>query len=52
LKQILLQKTEADPEQVPMFPMLKALDATAAPGNKTLHLSELFGEILSFEKDE
>jgi 16S rRNA C967 or C1407 C5-methylase (RsmB/RsmF family) len=32
--------------------MLKALDATAAPGNKTLQLSEIFGEVLSFEKDE
>ncbi|TNV79132.1 hypothetical protein FGO68_gene6818 [Halteria grandinella] len=30
---------------------LKALDATAAPGNKTLQLSEFVGEVLSYEKD-
>jgi 16S rRNA C967 or C1407 C5-methylase (RsmB/RsmF family) len=30
---------------------LKAVDATAAPGNKTLQLSEIVGEVMSFEKD-
>ncbi len=53
LKQILIQALQPeDPKQVPLFPQLKALDATAAPGNKTLQLSELFGEVLSFEKDD
>jgi 16S rRNA C967 or C1407 C5-methylase (RsmB/RsmF family) len=31
---------------------LKGLDATSAPGNKTLQFSQLVGEVLSFEKDE
>lgn len=31
---------------------MKALDSTSAPGNKTLQLSEMVGEVLSFEKDE
>jgi hypothetical protein len=53
LKQILLKALQPDnPKEVPLFHMLKALDATAAPGNKTLQLSEIFGEVLSFEKDE
>ena len=31
---------------------LKALDATSAPGNKSLQLSEFVGELMSFEKDD
>ena len=31
---------------------MKGLDATSAPGNKTLQFSQLVGEVLSFEKDE
>jgi 16S rRNA C967 or C1407 C5-methylase (RsmB/RsmF family) len=30
---------------------LKALDSTSAPGNKSLQMSELVSEVLSFEKD-
>ena len=31
---------------------LKALDSTSAPGNKSLQLSEIVSEVMSFEKDE
>jgi len=31
---------------------MSAIDATAAPGNKSLQLSEFIGKVISFEKDK
>jgi 16S rRNA C967 or C1407 C5-methylase (RsmB/RsmF family) len=30
---------------------INGIDATAAPGNKSLQLSEILGSVLSYEKD-
>jgi putative methyltransferase len=55
LKKYLEQKVfghiESYQETLDCMRCLKAVDATAAPGNKTLQLSEFIGEVLSFERD-
>jgi len=55
LRKYLEQKVFADLDALETeerLKTLKAVDATSAPGNKSLQLSEFVGEVLSFEKDE
>lgn len=46
-----MNEIEDREELVERMRSFKGIDATAAPGNKTLQLSEFVGEVLSFEKD-
>lgn len=51
LEQKVFHDLEDEEELKERLMTLKAVDATAAPGNKSLQLSEFVGEVVSYEKD-